>query len=245
MNTIREIAEEMRISQAQRLSRTPHGQIILASIGRSDLIHGPLMPTPTPPWDAEAVTPIKPLPSHQGPNHPGRRATQGVIHRAEVGKLAVHVDVFYTDAARDNNGRTAIAWHSPTRKETNHKLTECTRSSCMAELLAVLFAAETATTCHEQKLQKLEYTPTPKRRCVLYSSRAHATLQLRASANWFVKPGLDKQSPSRGFRATQAFQGTSGRTGPRAHCYRQILSPHMARSPRPFNGTFHLTRALI
>ncbi|KAG0431287.1 hypothetical protein HPB47_021917 [Ixodes persulcatus] len=131
--------------QAQRLSRTPHGQIILASIGRSDLIHGPLMPTLTPPWDAEAVTSIKPLPSYQGPNHPGRRATQVAIHRAEVSKLAAHVDVFYTDAARDNNGRTAIAWHSPTRKETNHKLTECTRSSCMAELRAVLFAVETAT----------------------------------------------------------------------------------------------------
>ncbi|KAG0410934.1 hypothetical protein HPB47_011937 [Ixodes persulcatus] len=145
MNNIREIAEEMRISQAQRLSRTPHGQIILASIGRSDLIHGPLMPTPTPPWDAEAVTPIKPLLSHQGHDHPGRRATQVAIHRAEVSKLAAHVDVFYTDAARDNNGRTAIAWHSPTRKETNHKLTECTRSSCLAELLAVLFAVETAT----------------------------------------------------------------------------------------------------
>ncbi|KAG0433675.1 hypothetical protein HPB47_019712 [Ixodes persulcatus] len=103
MNIIREISDEMRISQACRLSRNPHGRIILTSSGRPHLIEGPLIPTPTPPWDAEVVTPVKPLRSHQGLENPGRRATQAAIHRSEISKLAAHAEVFYTDAARDDS----------------------------------------------------------------------------------------------------------------------------------------------
>ncbi|KAG0413012.1 hypothetical protein HPB47_009825 [Ixodes persulcatus] len=146
MNTIRDIDDDMRVSQAQRLSRTAHGRIILTSSGRAHLINGPLMPTSTPPWNAEAVTPVKPLPSHEGPDCPERRATQAAIHNKEISQLLKHVEIFYTDAARDDSGRTAIAWHSPTRNATSNQLTSRTRSTCMAELLAILFAVETATT---------------------------------------------------------------------------------------------------
>ncbi|KAG0423849.1 hypothetical protein HPB47_000397 [Ixodes persulcatus] len=141
MNTIREIFDEMRISQACRLSRTPHGRIILTSSGRPHLIEGPLIPTPTPPWNVEVVTPVKPLPSHQGLENHGRRATQAAIHRSEISKLAAHVEVFYTDAARDNSDRTAIAWHSPTCNETSHQLASHTKGTCTAELFAIMFAA--------------------------------------------------------------------------------------------------------
>ncbi|KAG0415201.1 hypothetical protein HPB47_007649 [Ixodes persulcatus] len=145
MNTIREIAGEMRISQAQRLSRTPQGRIILTKSGRARLIEGPLMPTPPPPWETEAVVVAKPIPRNQGHDAPERRVTQASIHLAEVGGLEGHVEVFYTDAARSENGRTAIAWHSPTRHDTQQQLTETTRSVCSAELRAILMAVRAAT----------------------------------------------------------------------------------------------------
>ncbi|KAG0412675.1 hypothetical protein HPB47_010193 [Ixodes persulcatus] len=141
MNTIREIAGEMRISQAQRLSRTPQGRIILTKSGRARLIEGQLMPTPPPPWETEAVVVAKPIPRNQGHDAPERRVTQASIHLAEVGGLEGHVEVFYTDAARSENGRTAIAWHSPTRHDTQQQLTETTRSVCSAELRAILMMA--------------------------------------------------------------------------------------------------------
>ncbi|KAG0420851.1 hypothetical protein HPB47_003235 [Ixodes persulcatus] len=145
MNTIREIAGEMRISQAQRLSRTPQGRIILTKSGRARLIEGPLMPTPPPPWETEAVVVAKPIPKNQGHNAPGRRVTQASIHLAEVGGLEGHVEVFYTDAARSETGRTAIAWHTPTRNDTQQQFRETTRSVCSAELRALLMAVRAAT----------------------------------------------------------------------------------------------------
>ncbi|KAG0434381.1 hypothetical protein HPB47_019149 [Ixodes persulcatus] len=178
MNTIRDIADEMRVSQAQRLSRTPHGRIILTSSGRAHLINGPLMPTPTPPWNAEAVTPVKPLPSHEGPDRPERRAVQAAIHNKEISQLLKHVEVFYTDAARDDSGRTAIAWHSPTRNETSNQLTSRTRSTCMAELLAILFAVETATTMPRPEISETRiYTDSQEAvRALGHSSTCNVTV---------------------------------------------------------------------
>ncbi|KAG0410786.1 hypothetical protein HPB47_012098 [Ixodes persulcatus] len=178
MNTIREISDEMRISQARRLSRTPHGRIILTSSGRPHLIEGPLIPTPTPPWDAEVVTPVKPLPSHQGLENPGRRATQAAIHRSEISKLAAYVEVFYTDAARDDSGRTAIAWHSPTRNETSHQLASHTKSTCTAELFAIMFAVETATTTLRPEIRETRiYTDSQEAvRALRRSSTCNATV---------------------------------------------------------------------
>ncbi|KAG0442650.1 hypothetical protein HPB47_015649 [Ixodes persulcatus] len=75
MNTIQEIAEEQRISQALRLYRTPQGRTILTLSGRAHLIEGPFMPTSPPPWETEAVTVAKPIPKNQGNDSPGRRAT--------------------------------------------------------------------------------------------------------------------------------------------------------------------------
>ncbi|KAG0422877.1 hypothetical protein HPB47_001325 [Ixodes persulcatus] len=144
MNTIQEIAEEQRISQALRLSRTPQGRTILTLSGRAHLIEGPFMPTPPPPWETEAVTVAKPIPKNQGNDSPGRRVTQASNHMAEVRGLGGHIEVFYTDASRSETGRTAIAWCSPTKQDTQQEITENTKSTCSAELRAILEATQAA-----------------------------------------------------------------------------------------------------
>ncbi|KAG0421440.1 hypothetical protein HPB47_002666 [Ixodes persulcatus] len=138
----------------------------------------PLIPTPTPPWDAEVVTPVKSLPSHQGLENPGRRATQAAIHRSEISKLAAYVEVFYTDAARDDSGRTAIAWHSPTRNETSHQLASHTKSTCTAEHFAIMFAVETATTTLRPEIRETRiYTDSQEAvRALRRSSTCNATV---------------------------------------------------------------------
>ncbi|KAG0421008.1 hypothetical protein HPB47_003086 [Ixodes persulcatus] len=139
MNTIQEIAEEQRISQALRLSRTPQGRTILTLSGRAHLIEGPFMPTPPHPWETEAVTVAKPIPKNQGNDSPGRRVTQASNHMVEVRGLGGHIEVFYTDASRSETGRTAIAWYSPTKQDTQQ---EITKSTCSAELRAILMATQ-------------------------------------------------------------------------------------------------------
>ncbi|KAG0442799.1 hypothetical protein HPB47_015606 [Ixodes persulcatus] len=144
MNTIQEIAEEQRISQALRLSRTPQGRTILTLSGRAHLIEGPFMPTPPPPWETEAVTVAKPIPKNQGNGSPGRRVTQASNHMAEVRGLGGHIEMFYTDASRSETGRTAIAWYSPTKQDTQQEITANTKSTCSAELRAILMATQAA-----------------------------------------------------------------------------------------------------
>ncbi|KAG0414482.1 hypothetical protein HPB47_008357 [Ixodes persulcatus] len=144
MNTIQEIAEEQRISQALRLSRTPQGRTILTLSGRAHLIEGPFMPTPPPPWETEAVTVAKPIPKNQGNDSPGRRVTQASNHMAEVRGLGGHIEVFYTDASCSETGRTAISWYSPTKQDMQQEITENTKSTCSAELRAILMAAQAA-----------------------------------------------------------------------------------------------------
>ncbi|KAG0433546.1 hypothetical protein HPB47_019819 [Ixodes persulcatus] len=144
MNTIQEIAEEQGISQALRLSRTPQGRTILTLSGRAHLTEGPFMPTPPPPWETEAVTVAKPIPKNQGNDSPGRRVTQASNHMAEVRGLGGHIEVFYTDASRSETGRMAIAWYSPTKQDTQQEITENTKSTCSAELRAILMATQAA-----------------------------------------------------------------------------------------------------
>ncbi|KAG0415541.1 hypothetical protein HPB47_007289 [Ixodes persulcatus] len=107
-----------------------------------------------------------------------RQAAQAAIHNKEISQLLKHVEVFYTDAARDDSGRTAIAWHSPTRNETSNQLTSRTRSTCMAELLAILFAVETATTMPRPEISETRiYTDSQEAvRALGHSSTCNVTV---------------------------------------------------------------------
>lgn len=55
------------------------------------------------------------------------------------------MEVVYTDGVRSETGRTAVAWHAPTRHDKQRWLAKPTWSVCSGELGAILMMVREAT----------------------------------------------------------------------------------------------------
>ncbi|KAG0422955.1 hypothetical protein HPB47_001241 [Ixodes persulcatus] len=143
VNTIEDIAQEMKISQYNRLEKTWHGRIILEKLGRRTLCIPSNQPS-QPSWEDEPVVSLKPIPMNQGEGHRKRRVAAAKKHLEDLGRLTEQeeVEILYSDAATDNDGRTAVAWLAKRSCKKESKLAPMTPSTKTAELLAIQLAIE-------------------------------------------------------------------------------------------------------
>ncbi|KAG0436394.1 hypothetical protein HPB47_017967 [Ixodes persulcatus] len=140
VNTIEEIAQEMKMKQYNRLEKTWHGRIILETIGRRTWCIPSNQPS-QPPWEYEPVVSLKPISMNQGEGHRKRHAAAAKKHLEDLGRLREQedVEILYTD---DNDERTAVAWLAESSSKKESKLAPMTPSTRTAELLAIQLAIE-------------------------------------------------------------------------------------------------------
>ncbi|KAG0414303.1 hypothetical protein HPB47_008533 [Ixodes persulcatus] len=172
----------MVLGQLKRLSRSDHGRVILQKLEKTtDLDRTTIAEHPPPPWETEDVSTSRPIPQNQGKDHKKRRQHQSEEHLKKIEQLGGDTDVFYTDAARNEAGRTCIAWSSPTGSKTWRGETYKTSSSKTAELLAILQAVKEATD-NRQRPNVIIYTDSQEalRECKRCRSQNDIALQIRS-----------------------------------------------------------------
>ncbi|KAG0423552.1 hypothetical protein HPB47_000677 [Ixodes persulcatus] len=183
VNTIEEIAQEMKISQYNRLQKTWHGRIILEKLGRRTWCIPSNQPS-QPPWEDEPVVSLKPIPMNQGEGHRKRRAAAAKKHLEDLGRLREQedVEILYTDAARDNDGRTAVAWLAESSSKKESKLAPMTHSTKTAELLAIQLAIEAHVESTNKHLYVFTDSKEAVKECLHIGSKNNITRKIKNSA---------------------------------------------------------------